>query len=195
VKNAHLALAIVVALGGTAVIARSAEAQAAPVASPFHAGQWGIDGYATSNAGGILRFFTPRTALVLDLFARHSSGSRDNGGGVAMDIRTDDVDIALGLRRHTMMAPRIAMTLGAGVEAGSQRQRTDVSGGVFPSTDYRMTHLGGYVDAGGQYMVADHFAIGLAYRLTARHTKFDYLDQSGSEFYASFLPIRATLYF
>ena len=44
-------------------------------------------------------------------------------------------------------------------------------------------------------MVADHFAVGLAYRLSARHLKNGLEEKSGSEFASGFLPVRASLYF
>ena len=44
-------------------------------------------------------------------------------------------------------------------------------------------------------MVADHFAVGIAYRLLGRHVKNSGTSQAGTEFLSNVLPIRATLYF
>jgi hypothetical protein len=192
-RTMQLAVAGLVALGATVVGAGRAEAQAA-VASPFHAGQWGIEGYAAAPMGGVTRFFTPRTALVLALSAERLSTSSDDPASSLRSNKGTVLDATLGLRRHSMIAPRIAGTIGAGVVGGTVHQKIEYSGTFGPSGG-NSSYFGAYADFGGQYMVADHFAVGLAYRLTARHLKNGFQEQSGSEFTSSFLPIRATLYF
>jgi hypothetical protein len=181
------------ALGAVTTGARSANAQAAASASPFHAGQWGLEGYVVGQGGGVLRFFTPRTALLLTLSTQHleiSSGDR-----TVLPTRTSGtlIDGTLGFRRHSMIAPHIASTLGAGVIAGTVQQRQE-----YPppagTNKFRSSHIGAFIDLGGQYMVADHFAVGLAYRFSAQHIGYSG-PSSGSEIVTGFLPIRATLYF
>ena len=190
----QLAIAGIVALGAAAVMPNGAEAQAAVIASPFHAGQWGIEGYATGQAGGVMRFFTPRTALVFTLAAQHLNTSTDGGGlGVGSNKGTV-LDGALGLRRHSMLAGHVAAIVGAGVVGGTVQQRQEYPG-IPGSSRYHSSYVGAFADVGGQYMVADHFAVGLAYRVTGRHISNGLSDQKGSEFLAAFLPVRATLYF
>lgn len=95
-----------------------------------------------------------------------------------------------------MLAPKIASTFGGGVEAATTSQRAEYPGTPSVVNSYRSTSLGAFVEAGGQYMVADHFAIGLAYRLTGSHLSSRNGGAThGFDVETSFLPIRATLYF
>jgi len=192
-KRMHLAVAGVLGLATISAFAPSARAQGTTTATPFHAGQWGIEGYAAGQSGGIMRFFTPRTALVLTL-----SGDRldlsDNAAAAPTSNRATVVDATLGFRRHSMLAQRIASTFGAGLIAGSVTQKI-AYGGPAGTSSYHGSYIGAFVDVGGQYMVADHFAVGLAYRFAGQHLKPNGSDQRGTEFQLGFLPIRATLYF
>lgn len=192
----HLAVAGVMVLATISLFAPSAGAQT-PVSTstgPFHPGQWGIEAYAAGQSGGVLRFFTPRTALVFTLSADRLSTSQDDGAFGPTSNKGTVADIELGLRRHSMVAQHIAATLGGGLLVGSIQQKI-----TYPApqgTDsYHSAHFGAYVDVGGQYMIADHFAVGLAYRIAGQHVKSGPSGQAGSEFAMSFLPVRATLYF
>lgn len=191
----RLAIAIV-ALGSFALLAGTASAQAAAIPSPFHAGQWGIEAYASLyGGGGVTRFFTPRTALVLDVTADHLEMEADDLANANLTKTTaSTVDISLGVRHHTMVAPKIASTIGVGIR-GTTIQRRDEYGNVPASSAYRATYAGAFVEIGGQYMIADHFAVGIAYSLNGRHATNNGSDQHGFEFSTSFLPLRATLYF
>jgi hypothetical protein len=188
-----LALAGVLALGAAAIVPNSAEAQAAVIASPFHAGQWGIEAYAAGQAGGLIRFFTPRTALAFTLSGNHINTAADGSGPGSGSSKGTQLDATLGLRRHSMLAPRVAAIVGAGLVGGNVQQK-QVYSGIPGASTYHSSYLGAYAEAGGQYMIADHFAVGVAYRLTGRHVK-NTTNQKGSEFGAAVLPIRATLYF
>ena len=192
-RKMQLAVAGFVALGAPVIGAGSAGAQAT-VSSPFHAGQWGIEAYAAGQTGGVMRFFTPRTALVLTLSADKFSTSRDEAAFGPITSKGTEIDGTLGLRRHSMLAEHVAGTVGAGLVAGSVEQKIEYASPPGTSS-FHGSYLGAYVDVGGQYMVADHFAIGLAYRLTGQHVKTGATGQTGSEFAMSFLPVRATLYF
>ena len=177
-----------------AALPPNAKAQATDNATPFRAGQWGIEGYASGQGGGILRFLTPRTALVFTLSADHLSTSSDDASGSPSSNHATQLDATLGLRRHSMVVQHIAATLGAGLAAGTIQQKV-----TYPppdgSDDYRSHHIAAFVDVGGQYMVADHFAVGLAYRLMGEHFKTGPLHQTGFDFSSAFVPLRATLYF
>ena len=191
-KTAAVASAVL-ALGALG-LSRPAQAQAATIASPFHAGQWGIEGYATGQTGGVMRFFTPRTALVFTLSTNHiSTSSTDNTFGPSTNHATQ-LDATVGFRRHSMIAQHVAATFGAGLAVGTIQQKE-----TFPppsgTNSLRSHYLGAFVDLGGQYMVADHFAVGIAYRLAGEHLVSGPANQTGSEFSSAFLPIRAALYF
>src|SRR3954466_1581119 len=106
-KKTHLAAAIIAL--GSAAVAGAAGAQQATIPSPFHAGQWGVEAYAdVFGHGGGMRFFTPPTALVFDLAAAHGDTKADDNSNSALrSSTTNTFDLELGLRHHTMVAPRI----------------------------------------------------------------------------------------
>jgi len=192
----HLAAAAI-ALGSLATIAGTAEAQAATIASPFHAGQWGVEAYAhVFGDGGVMRFFTPRTALVLDVAADQISTDANDATSTLQHTNSTMLNLSLGLRHHTMVAPKIASTFAGGVSVSTTRQRSEYEAPSGTSvSSYRANYAGGWVEFGGQYMVADRFAVGLAYDLIGRHISNTGTDQHGFEFATQFRPIRATLYF
>jgi hypothetical protein len=193
VKSTYIAVAALVGLTTISAFASSVDAQAATIAPPFHAGQWAIEGYAAGQTGGVMRFFTPRTALVLTLSANRLDMSNDDPSSGLSSNRATQIDATLGLRRHSMVMQHVAATFDAGVRGGSVRQKMEYRNPAGTSP-YNSSYIGAYVDFGGQYMVADHFALGLAYRLTGEHVK-TVSDLAGTQFAAGFLPIRATLYF
>ena len=95
-----------------------------------------------------------------------------------------------------MLAPKIASVFGGGIALGSYAQRDEYSTPANDVTSFHARYIGAYVEAGGQYMVADHLAIGLSYRLAGQHmTASAASDLHGFQFASSFLPVRATLYF
>lgn len=192
-RPVQLAVTGIVVLGASVIGANSAAAQATS-SSPFHAGQWGIEAYAAGQTGGIMRFLTPRTALVLTMSANHIKTHSDEPATTLVSNEATVFDATLGFRRHAVLASKVVGTLGAGVVAGSVQQRQEFRG--FPSrSSFHSSYYGAYADLGGQYMVADHFAVGVAYRLTGRHLKNSGTGQAGTEFITNVLPVRATLYF
>ena len=193
-RGMHLAAAAVVALGTSAITPATAQAQATATPSPFHAGQWGLEAYAAGQMGGVMRFLTPRTALVLTMAANHYRTSAANAGSTIASDKATEVDATLGVRRHTTLAPRLSGIFDGGAVAGTFQQRREYTGSLNPGR-YHAAYYGAYADAGGQYMVADHFAVGIAYRLIVRHIRNDASEQAGTEFISSVLPVRATLYF
>ena len=195
-NKTHLA-ATVIALGSLAAFS-TAGAQQATIPSPFHAGQWGVEAYADIfGHGGAMRFFTPQTALVFDLGAEHGdTKAAANSNSTLQKSTTNTLDLELGLRHHTMVAPKVVSTFGAGVDAGTIQRRDEYLG--FPSitvSSYRANYVGAFAEVGGQYMIADRFAVGLAFYLSARRTSTNAGDQRGFEYNTSFRPLRATLYF
>ena len=195
-NRARSAITFLVAVAELA-FAQPAAAQQLTTPSPFHTGQWALEGYATGQTGGVLRFITPRTAIVFDVSGNRSTS--EPGGGALITVgdvikTTDDAfDASLGLRRHVMVAPRIAVTYGLGALAGTMRHKVEYA--LQDKSVFSESFFGGYVDGGGQAMLTDHFAVGLAYRFRIQRTINNVLDQSGTSMRVSFLPIRAALYF
>ena len=192
-RRMQLAAACVVALGTTAIGATSAAAQAPAIPSPFHAGQWAIEGYAAGQTGGVMRFFTPRTALALTLSADHLDTRSDDASSTLVSSKSTTLDVTLGLRRHTMLASKVAGTFGIGAVGGTVKRRQEYT--IFSPDHFHSGYYGAFADLGGQYMVADHFAVGVAYRFVARHVSNSGSHQAGTELATGVLPIRATLYF
>jgi hypothetical protein len=180
------------AVVGVCLTADGANAQAA-TPSPFHAGQWGIEGNAYGNSGGVLRFFTPNTAAVIDVLGSHSgSHANDTFAGRRSTTTTNLLIVSLGVRHHKMLVPGIAAVLDVGVAAGTSQRRDNFSGGL---GDYHRNVYGAGVGFGGQYIVADHFAIGLGYQLNANWRREVTVKQHAIDLGATFAPLRATLYF
>ena len=194
-KKSHFVVFASLALGAMTLGAGSAAAQAV-VASPFHAGQWGIEAQATGSGGGVLRFLTDRTALILGVTELHTSYHQEASPPFqASDTKGNQVDVSLGLRRHNTIAPGIAVTLGAGAMYSKSTQHYEYQGSPGSTNDRRTSGYGGFAEAGGQFMPTAHVAIGIAYRLEALHskTKEDHLTVNG--FATAFLPFRVSLYF
>jgi hypothetical protein len=165
-------------------------------ASAFHTGQWGIEALATGGGGGVLRFITPRTAIVFDVSGSHSQSENTNSGVIVGELtkRTyNALDVALGLRRHIMVAPQVALTYGLGGLIGTRQQRFEYANEDADS-DYQ-SYAGGYAEIGGQFMVTNRFAAGMSYQLRLQRDVSSFADQSGNAISASFRPLRATLYF
>ena len=189
-RTMQLAVAGIVALGASIIGTSSAGAQAAAT-SPFHAGQWGIEAYATPNNGGLLYFFTNQTALVLSGTGQRTTTTQDFNLGSAKTINTS-FDLALGLRHHKTFAPGMAFIAGGGAFVGAVRQRTEFPGST---NRYRTSEYGGYGEIGGQYMPTTHFSIGLTYRLEARRTKNKNSGLTALGIGTEFMPVRVSLYF
>jgi hypothetical protein len=189
-RTMRLVVAAGVALGSLAIDARSAGAQEAG-ASPFHAGQWGIEAYATPNNGGLLYFLTSQTALVLTGTGQRTTTTQDLNPGTSKTIGAS-FDLALGLRHHKTFAPGMAFIAGGGAFVGSVQQRNEFMGGT---SRYRTGYYGGYGEIGGQYMPMTHFSIGLTYRLDVRRTTNKNIELTGVGIGTEFMPVRVSLYF
>ncbi len=193
-KKVHLAVAAIATLVGSSVGAGNAQAQGTTNTQPFHAGQWGVETYIGDNNGGVLRFFTPQTALVFDASLSHNTMKEDQSPGT-YETRANRVEVALGLRHHAPVAAGFSTTFGAALTYGAIVQHQEYSANPAQNSSYGVRYAGGYAEIGGQYMPASHLAVGLSYRLTGQHTKVKSYNQSGNDFFAAFTPLRVSLYF
>ena len=180
-----------------AITLAASAAQAQTTTLPFHAGQWGIEANTTGESGGILRFFTPRTALTLNLDGvRGDNKTEDNG--TTTSGKNAGVEAALGLRRHAAIAPHVVGTVGGGALVSWGSSRYEQTGGVTKSSFHQ---VGPYVSLGGQYMIGDRFSAGVAYQLSAvwgtykYKTPFGDSKQTMHSYGAAFQPLSVTLYF
>ena len=200
-KATHLLL-----LTASALAARGTASAQTAAAAPFHPGQWGIEAYSASNPrGGALVFLTKSTALVFDFGVnRYRTTDRyDSGFGVVTEEQTNMVLAGgLALRQHLDLTSRVMTTLGVGVVGDRTTLRYEQTG-PGNSTKYRSAYLdlGPYVEAGGQYMVADRLSVGTGFRLavTKEWRKVPNTPQpmkhTAYTTTAQFTPLRVALYF
>lgn len=184
----------------SATACRGLAAQEMPT---FHNGEWAAEfsGGSGTNAG-VMRFFSPRSALVLSGggTVSHTTTTPDAGSKSTTNVQT--FMLALGVRRHTPVAPRVLATteLGASVDFAHSKTTTD---GFGNPVDNRLTQtsVGIYGEIGGQYFVASHLALGAVATINAsvstgrNENGGSAADLRGFLLSTSLRPIRITLYF
>jgi len=190
----RLALALTLLTAG-----RGLAAQEIPA---FHAGEWAAEFTGGNwNNAGVMRFFSPRSALVLSASGSFSRSTATPDGGVESTSTSRALFLALGVRRHNAVASRVLATteLGAELDLNRVKTRTDAFGG--PIYRQRQTNYGIYGEIGGQYFVASHLALGAVAsvnltRSTGRsESGGPAVDVSGFSLSTGLRPIRVTLYF
>ena len=100
-KKPALRLALVLT---SLVATRALAAQEVPT---FHAGQWGAE-FTGGNWGnaGVMRFFSPRSALVLSASGSYSRNTSTPDGGTAATSSVRALSLALGVRGHGVPSAR-----------------------------------------------------------------------------------------
>jgi len=176
-------------------------------ALPYSAGQWGLEASASTNPeGGVLRFFSPKIALVLTgSYAKLSTTDEvtDPFGSPAATVKTDQTEATarLGLRFYRPIVTSLVQFTTVGVTADhlSQTQDDPFSGGRF---DVTLNGLGAFGEVGAQYHLGARFALGAAFRAEYLHVTGKTTGSSGAEgtttgngFSFDFTPIRASIFF
>jgi opacity protein-like surface antigen len=138
---------------------------------PFRGGQWGAEFSASDFAGvGALRFTSPRSAWLLDVYGRIRRQSGDNDDPSTPNIIRDDdfVQLRVGWRRYGVLAPRVVRHLGVGVLAS--RASADQQVGAFvvsvpflPLQSHASTSLGAFAELGAQWMITPKLSLGASY--------------------------------
>ena len=180
-------------------------ALAAQETPTFHAGEWAAEFTGgAANSAGVMRFMNPRSALVFSFGGVLSRSTATPDGSEKAVSTTRNLNLALGIRRHTTVASRVLATTELGAQLGYFRQKTEVPG-VFgdplATSHQSQTSYGLYGEIGGQYFVASHLALGAVATLNANFsTGRNESGGSGTDFRALSLttglrPIRITLYF
>lgn len=168
----------------------------------FHAGEWAAEFTGGNwNNAGVMRFFSPRSALILSGSGSFSRSTSTPDSGVASIGTSKSLFLALGVRRHNTVASRVLATTEFGAELNLDRvkTRTDAFGG--PIYRQRQTSYGVYGEIGGQYFVASHLALGAvasfgAIRSSGRSESGGASeDVHGFSLSTGLRPIRVTLYF
>lgn len=157
------------ALAASALLltAAIAEAQETPA---FHRGQWAAEfSGGSAVSAGVLRFFNPTSALAVSFGGVLSeSHSESNSSPDAKDSQ-GYLSLAVGLRRHTSVAPRVLARTEFGFVGNAstyRNQYNDVTGAVIQSRQ-SIFGAGGYGEIGGQYFLTPHIALGAAATLMA----------------------------
>jgi hypothetical protein len=169
----------------------------------FHAGQWAAEftGGDFTNEG-VMRFFSPRSALVLSGFGSLSHGTATPDGSAKQTSSTQSLFLALGVRRYTNVAAHVLATTEFGAGAGFYRSKTvgDVFGNPTANLQ-RQTNFGIYGEVGAQYFVTTHLALGSVLTVSANGSSGRNenggtgTDYSGYNLTTALRPIRVTLYF
>ena len=188
------------ALAAAAIIPATATAQ-----SPtFRNGQWGAEfqsGDLTSV--GVMRFMSPRTALVFDVGILNLSTEVETEGAGTIENSTSLLALRLGFRNYMPVANRVSgfWTVGGEIARGSETE--EISGPFDGTEETTQTQLGVFGQLGADFHVTPNIAIGIAYDLSygriSGESTFEPGDVeteiSGSRLLGTFTPVRFSIFF
>jgi hypothetical protein len=168
-----------------------------------HAGQWAAEfSGGNFNNIGVMRFFSPRSALVLSGYGSLSHNTAAPDGSGKRTDNTQSLSLALGVRRHATVASRVLATTELGANMGLYRSKlTDDGIGSPTSSSQSQTNYGLYGEIGAQYFVASHLALGGVLTVNANMYSGRTAGGGSGTDYRGFAlstglrPIRVTLYF
>jgi hypothetical protein len=191
------------ALTACSLVLTTAIARAQEVPT-FHRGQWAAEfsGGAAVSAG-VLRFYSPTSALAVSFGGTLSQSQSESNSSPDVKDSQGYLSLAIGLRRHTSVAPRVLARTEFGFVGNASKYRnqyTDVTGAVVESRQ-SIFGAGGYGEIGGQYFVTPHIALGAAGTLMATRnwgssrTGTSRSNSRGFLIATGLTPIQLTLYF
>ena len=192
-----------IALAATAILPAAAIAQSLP----FRSGQWGAEFQSGDlTSAGVIRFFSPSSALVLDLGildVTHDEEDVPSGGGTGTTVENSITlyNLRLGFRNYMPVATRVTgfWTVGGQFVHGSQTQ--EIPGPFGGRSEDSETDIGVFGQLGADYHVTNNLAVGVAYDLCFLHVSGESKDPggttdiSGHRFTAGFTPVRVSLFF
>ena len=193
------------ALAIAAVIPAAAQAQSLP----FRAGQWGAEFQSGDlTTAGAMRFFSPRTALVLNVGILNIETEEEvtttgGGSGTESENALSLYAARLGFRTYTPIAHRVAgfWTVGVELARGSQEQFVPSPFGGGVQVEQTETQIGAFGQLGADYHITNNIAVGMAFDLVfARVTGEEKdpqntIDISGHRFSAALTPVRFSIFF
>lgn len=163
--NFRLALAASLALSLGAASAGAQQSGSTP-SSPFHAGQWALQGDLGGQLGlGLLRFASPTRALVLTVggSASHRTTKYPSPAPVPdLEQRTwtGSAQASAGVRNYRPVTAVVAIFNTIGLGGNYQRFFNGYTLGGGP-----------FVDLGGQYLLGERFGLGVSSGLTLNYSK------------------------
>jgi hypothetical protein len=172
---------------------------------PFTPGQWGIEAAASSNPeGGVVRFFSPKTALTVGGSFVATSNDTDEtdpftGGSFTTKSSQTLADVRLGIRFYRPLAPSVVQFTSVGLEAQHVSIKNTEQ---FSNTEASVqgTGIGAFSELGAQYHFSPKFSIGAAVRAEYLHSSTRRRNSvdgkgTGNGFAIEFAPIRASIFF
>ena len=189
--------------GAALVVAAIVPATAAAQSLPFRAGQWGAEFQSGDlTSAGVMRFMSPRTALVFDVGVLNLSTEEDDGT-TTVDNSTSLLALRLGFRNYMPVANRVSSfwTIGGEVARGSNTE--EISGPFDGSVEERQTSFGVFGQLGADFHVTPNIAVGIAYDLSVakisgeitEEPSGDESDLSGTRILGTFTPVRFSIFF
>lgn len=143
------------------LLARPLVAQQAEDSLAFRRGQWGAEfaaGYEARSLG-VLRFLSPRRALVFDVNGGYTKSTREASG----EVNNRELQARLGVRWFRDLAPRLRQYLTVGASGGARRERQERPATASSPAVIRSTHVtlgGAFANVGGMWLVSSHLALG-----------------------------------
>lgn len=184
-----------------AVLATAAilPATAAAQSLPFRAGQWGAEFQSGDlTSAGVMRFMSPRTALVLDAGVLNASTEEEEAGNT-VENSMNLMSLRLGFRQFMPIASRVNGFWTAGAQYGTGSQTQDVGAAESERTE---SNIGVFGQFGANYHVTSNIAVGIAYDVSLvqvsgkeRTPGNPDIDVSGHRLLAALTPVRFSIYF
>ena len=133
----------------------------------YKPGRWGVDFLAAQDVPtlGVFRLVSNRTAWIADLSGSVHRTPADNPispGELPPELHVTVLDAAVGLRRYRAIATQSVALFGLGASADWSRLKVD---GIDETLSTFVA--GPYVEAGAQYHLLPHVALGFQVRLRA----------------------------
>jgi opacity protein-like surface antigen len=187
------------ALAAAAILPATAAAQSLP----FRAGQWGAEFQSGDlTSAGVMRFMSPRTALVFDVGVLNLSTEQDDGTET-VENSTSLLALRLGFRNYMPVANRVSSFWSIGGEVARGSNTEEVSGPFDGTVEEKQTSFGVFGQLGADFHVTPNIAVGIAYDLSIAKISGEVtqdpggadIDLSGTRILGTFTPVRFSIFF
>lgn len=189
--------------GAALVVAAIVPATAAAQSLPFRAGQWGAEFQSGDlTSAGVIRFMSPRTALVFDVGVANLSTEVDDGTDI-VENSTSLLALRLGFRNYMPVANRVTSFWAIGGEVARGTEKEEISGSFDATEEVRQTHFGVFGQLGADFHVTPNIAVGIAYDLSVAKISGEVTqnpggqdaDISGTRIVGTLTPVRFSIFF
>lgn len=168
-----------VLVGGALILARPMAAQQPEDSVAFRRGQWAAEFAAGTEARslGVLRFLSPRRALVLDGSGGYFKASREQGP----ESSNRELQVRLGVRWFRAVAPRVRQYFTLGASGGVRREQQQYQApDLSPETERTFRSLvgGGFANIGGMWLATEHLAHGANWEAAYSYSRSTVRDEA-----------------